>query len=74
MATTYWVRYRLEDETGYREKTAKAGTLLALASQIGDLAERDWQILAIGALSPRPLEERERQVILQLTRGRVKIP
>lgn len=71
---TYWVRYRIEDDDGhYHEKTAKAGTLMSLAAQINEIVEHGWHVVGVGATSPRPLDEKERQVIQALTRGRVEI-
>jgi hypothetical protein len=68
---SYWVRYRSEDERGgYREKTGKAGTIMALASQINEIHDRGWRILSVGANSPRPLDAKERSVISLLTHGR----
>lgn len=72
---SYWVRYRVEDDQGrYVVKIGKAGTILALAAQINEISERAWQIVAVGAHSPRELDERERLALSMLTHGRVKIP
>lgn len=71
--STYWVRYRSEDDRGgYRLKTAHAGTLMALAAQINELLDRGWEVVALGATSPRELYHKERQVVDTLTRGRMK--
>lgn len=71
--TTYWVRYRAEDENGgYHLKTARAGTLMALAAQINELADQGWEVVALGATSPRKLDAKERQVVDALTRGRLR--
>lgn len=72
--STYWVRYRKEEDDGsYRVVRSKAGTLMGLASVLNELLERGWQVVEIGATSPRPLNAKERQVVQTLTRGRVKI-
>ena len=71
---TYWVHYRAEDGLGgYQLKTAQAGTLIDLAAQLNDLSERGWEVLEVGATSPRELDEKERQVVEALTRGRLSV-
>lgn len=72
---SYWVRYRAEDDHGgYAIKMGKAGTILALAAQIAEISGRGWQIIAVGAQSPRGLDDRERRVLSMLTHGLVQIP
>jgi hypothetical protein len=72
--TTYWVRYRAEDESGiYRVIIAEADTLMALAAQINDILDHGWEVLAMGATSPRELDDKEQQVVEALTHGRLEI-
>lgn len=70
--TTYWVRYRAEDGVGgYHLKTAHAGTLLALVAQLNELLDKGWDVVDLGATSPRQLDAKERQVVDTLTHGRL---
>jgi hypothetical protein len=47
---------------------------MALAAQINELLDKGWEVVALGATSPRALDEKERHVVDALTKGRLPKP